>query len=355
MRPTTPVLIVEPSGDGHRLGYVALLLDELATRGSSATVLTSRAAVQSAEWAIHIAQLSHSFGVVLAEDFSLHGIATASDEIRASRVIVPDGDRLLPRLAVAGWRGSGTLVVLMMRPEPQPGRSAAGMFAVKYVKRALLRTANRRKQVAAFALTSPLSPASGVTWVADPVALETAPHLVEQFTAELASHSATYWVGVFGYVSTRKNLHLLADAITPLQGVGLVLAGTISEDAEELARPWLESLRANGRLALYPGPLASDVFDSLLSSVDCVVAAHSNDGPSGVVARAAVAGKVLVLAGAPTLSRDADALGAQAYWAELSALGLRNAIATVKCELRRFSPPAGGVEQFVNTLLGPSS
>ncbi|MBA8848152.1 glycosyltransferase involved in cell wall biosynthesis [Yonghaparkia alkaliphila] len=229
------------------------------------------------------------------------------------------------------------------------------MRVVHCVKRSLRRIAGRRNNVSILALTSPHSPVPdpGESWVRDPVALQAVPALVDRFVEELASHSVDYWVGVFGYVSPRKNLHLIAEAITPLPGVGLVLAGTVSDEAEKLARPWLETLMSEGRVYVHRGPLASDMFDSLLSSVDCVVAAHSNDGPSGVVARAAVAGKVVVLAGAPTLRREAIALGPQAFWAELTVCGLRMAVAEARDEPRPFTPPVGGVEHFVSRLLGP--
>jgi glycosyltransferase involved in cell wall biosynthesis len=132
-------------------------------------------------------------------------------------------------------------------------------------------------------------------------------------------------LGVFGAVTARKNIDMIIDAIENDPKFGLLIAGSIDEGAYTSLEK-LEILREKGRLVVFDGGLDEESLDSAIAAVDIVVAAHSNEGPSGIVAKGAFLGKPLVLGGAKSLKRDARQLGAQAVWTKLSAPAIHSAL-----------------------------
>ena len=69
--------------------------------------------------------------------------------------------------------------------------------------------------------------------------------------------------------------------------------------------------------------LLSDLeLDAAIRRVDCVVLAHSNEGPSGLFGKAAAAGTRIVAAGAASLRADAGAIPEVAAWSPLDVVGL---------------------------------
>lgn len=307
----------EPDPRGHRLYYTRILVSSLAATGARVEIVTSDAAVQTAEWDIHLGDLDGIPVRTLDPSSSLTALGIDSDLHSAHKTLIPDGDRFLIDAALGRWRANGTVSLLAMRPESQSGSGLRPMLW-GLAKKFLIFLADKRKNVRAAALKSPLVRRRfPIRWISDPVTLLCSEDDVRAARSDLESGGAHFWVGVFGAITPRKNLHLIADAILDVPGAALLIAGSLDDASRDLSSDALERLTGAGREVRFRTALKDVEFDALIASVDCVVAAHSNEGPSGVVGKAHAAGRPLVLAGARTLRDDAQAIGDWAAWSEL--------------------------------------
>lgn len=347
-------LIVEPYFTGHRLYYVALLLKELISRGEDVTLLTTSTAVGSAEWQVHLSAMTPTVIERPLEAFTLTDIAAVSESVGSNLTIIPNADAELLPVITQGWRGPGVLKLLVMRAQSaQPGPPFPKLRPLKtLVKRALIKFADLRSGVDVYALRNPLSPAGRVlNWVPDPIVLNCTPQQQKKLTEQLDAHGSRYWFGVFGAICQRKNLPLIAEAITNQQGCGLLIAGSVEDDVVQESAPFLEAFVANGGAVVQlPGPLTNDEFDSAIATVDCVVVAQSEEGSSSIVLRAAALGTRLIVAGAKSLKKDASYLPQHAEWCPLDVDAVRTAMGQA-----HFGPqPTCGVrlntDQFARSL-----
>lgn len=347
------VLIVEPNPDGHRLYYVSLLVHWCRAGGHDVSIVTTPRATTSPEWTIHLdGQLTPDAVVVRSEPWFTFENLAGHARSAAGLTVIPDGDRFLPSVALRGWPRGRRLSVLAMRPDAQPGRSRVVRLVRGAAKKGLIAAAGVRRGVRAFALRSPLSTRRPpLRWVADPVTLRSDDETVAGLRRRLEAAGADYWIGVFGAISARKHLHVIAEALAEVPGVGLLVAGEVDAEARELARPAFAKLDAAARphVELAP-PLDEATFDSAICAVDCVVVAHSNEGSSGVAAKAAVAGRRLVLAGARSLRRDAESLGDQAAWVPIGVESIASAVARAATTPQPRAAHGAGHEDFVRRL-----
>lgn len=353
----SPVLIVEPNSEGHRLYYVRLLIDECDTRGRKVTVLTTSEAVRSEQWQVHLGQRYDRLEVQVAESFGLVEISRTSAKIGASVTILPEGDLHLLPLLRHGWTGTGTLNVLVVRPEAGAKAGVTWTQPVRsFVKQVLIWAADRRPHMKVFALRSPLAKRRmQLRWVPDPVTLTCTQEDRKSMRATLGAEGNRYWFGIFGAISRRKNVPLVLQAITDQPNVGLLLAGSLDPQVAIEIEPLIERFVANGgKIFFLPGTVSEVEFDSAIAAVDCVIAAHSNEGPSGVLLKAASAGTQLLVAGAQSLRRDAESLGEQAIWAPLELSALTQAIGRLRSSKPIVRAPELGSSAFQRALTSGS-
>jgi len=321
------VLIVEPDPRGHHLYYVRVLVDAFRSQGRSIVVLTTSAAVNSAEWVTHLGSAAPEVALRPPPAFALPELEKAATAAAADLTVVPDGDRYLLPLLRYGWSGSGELSLLVLRADGQS--RTPGLRQVRgATKKMLAWTAGLRPRVRLSVLRSPLVDRRGpLRWAPDPVTLGCSADDVREIRESLDSYGDRYWIGVFGGITARKNLPLVVEAILEVPDIGILIAGSIDKEVAQVVGPLLARFtEAGGRVHYMPAPLTDAEFDAAISAVDCVVAAHSNEGPSGVVIKAAASGRRLVLAGAKSLKRDATNLGGSATWSKLEESALRQAI-----------------------------
>lgn len=347
------VLIVEPHSRGHRLHYVRFLIEECHSRFDRVVILTTNSAIESAEWRVHLEH--HAPSVILrpSHAFELPDIATVAAGLSADVTIVPDADGYVPHVLLRGWQGPGTLTMLVMRGEVQPGPPLAWLRPAKTLaKRALVWCADRRRSVQVYTLRSPLTPRRGpLRWLAEPVHLDCSPQQIEALNRQLDRDQGRYWIGVFGDITARKNLALIIEAILEIPNLGLLTAGPVDPEVSSAVSPLLERfLSSGGKVRQIGGPLSDAEFDSAISAVDCVVAAHTNEGPSSVVLKAVAAGRRLVLAGAESLRQDAAQLPDQAVWTPLDARTLRHAIEQAQRAPAPIASVKPGCDEFVRSL-----
>jgi len=344
-------LVVEPHSQGHRLYYSRLLIDKCQARGDHVAILTTQTAVESAEWRVHIGDRTPTIVLNQLNKFALSDIATVSDNLGASLTIVPDADGYLLSAFRGDWTGAGNLNMLVMRSDVQPGPPLSWSRPAKtLVKRSLILGSGMRSRIRVFVLRSPLvRRRRPLHWVPDPVTLECTSQEIVAMRKRLDSD--LYWFGVFGAITPRKHLPLVIEAMLDQPGTGLLIAGFVDPAVADAIAPLIAIFVSNGgQVIQLSGTITDAEFDSAIGAVDCVIAAHSNEGPSGVVAKAAASGRRLILAGAQSLRRDAAYLGEQATWSPLRIEDLRRAVQ----HARRLPAPAEPVElgagHFLETL-----
>ncbi|WP_153003304.1 glycosyltransferase [Microbacterium testaceum] len=228
-----------------------------------------------------------------------------------------------------------------MRPESQS--SGLLMRAAQNAAKRILRQAVRvLRGHEVFTLTGAMRSSLGRYEVPDPGTMSASPS--DGARARDAWNRAfpaapAFWIGVIGGIGPRKNLDVVAEAVSALTGnIGLVIAGQAEVD-ESIIERWLTPATEHGvpimRLA---GTLGEHDFDSIIQGLDCVVVAHSNEGPSGILAKAVMAHTAVVAAGAQSLKRDAEFSGGRVLWSELTPEGIASSLTSV---LHSAPPEAG--------------
>jgi glycosyltransferase involved in cell wall biosynthesis len=346
-------LIVEPDPRGHHLYYVKLLMDHCRSQDDAVVIMTTANAVESSEWLALIGECCPEVIVQPACGFSLEEIATVANQLGARMTILPEADHHLLPVLRRGWSGAGELTMLMVRVSVSSRASLSWTRPAKTLgKKVLIWLAGFRPRVRVFALRSPLVQEHGpLQWIPDPVALSDSDDEVVAIRDILDSGGRRFWLGVFGAITPRKNLPLIVEAIIDQPDIGLLLAGSVDSQVSAEVASLLDTFtKRGGRVVHLPGPLSEVQFDSAIRAVDCVVVAHSNEGPSGIVIKAAASGRRLVLAGAKSLRRDAVQLGEQAIWSPLKVENIRAAVLSAQRSSHSIEPVKLGASEFVHSL-----
>ena len=346
-------VVIEPNPTGHRLFYARLIAEAARQRGDHVTLVLGEHP-EAEEERVHLSGLQEGIAVRRGPASGLDDLVRASHVMHSDSVIVPDGDRTAISLALRRkWEGSGELSVLVMRETAQPASNAL----ITRMKTALRTMAFRRAaamgRVRLRVLKSPTWSGHSAFGVAvDPIRTLATPSTVEAFRSAHRITGDRYWFAVLGAISTRKNLELILDAIVGLDtNVGLLVAGKLDQDIPLEIRHRLATLEAEGRVVVVDRLLSDVELDSAVASVDCVVLAHSNEGPSGLLGKAAAIGTRIVAAGAKSLKNDLAAYPALGEWVALDTHTLAEALHRAASSPR---PPAvlkASSEAFTSALL----
>ncbi|RCL91892.1 MAG: glycosyltransferase family 1 protein [Microbacterium sp.] len=310
-------VIAVPGYKGHRLMYARLIAEAVLEAGRDARILVPRGALASAEFATHLAPNGHRLEV-LEIDFGVDAVFEHVDSASEHPTVFAEGDSWLLPLLRRKLRWPGGTALVIMRPFGN-GRTAASRIigtSAKAMLRAYARLFTAHRPMC---LVSAAHRGEGKWELRDPVEFVADPDARSRIRADWAASAPECgrWVGVLGTIGPRKNVRLIAGAIARLPAdVGLVVAGA-GEVQEAEINEWLAELAAQGRVVRTAGQLSDIELDSMMLELDCVVIAHSNEGPSGILARAVVAGTPLVLSGALSLRDDAKQLGRIAEWVPL--------------------------------------
>ena len=231
------VIIYEPSVRGHRLYYVALLADGAKSRGDAVILAVSAGSTYTAEWAAHMQQIS-SEEIVEVGHLDLKGLEKLSYSAFADKMIVPDGDWLVPQLLKGlGWGGRGNLSLVVMRIRAQRNGSIARRWLLSTVKWFMVLIVNCLPKVNANALRSPMWRGRSLLQnVRDPVTIKSTPAYRAQASNLMDNDRSRRWFAVLGAVTDRKNLPMVASALAELKSpnIGLIVAGKC--DASELTK-----------------------------------------------------------------------------------------------------------------------
>ena len=200
----------------------------------------------------------------------------------------------------------------IMRDPRMESPQAWGRRGKLRLKSVLLRRVARMRGVEVFFLRGAgrTSAADGaLNVVEDPVTMASTTTSVAAVRRAWQLGGDRFWFGVIGAISKRKNVDLICQALAATDGrIGLLLAGLIAPDAQ-VDSERLEQLAARGIEVRQVSQILSDIeIDSAVAAVDCVLLMHSNEGPSGILGKAAATGTRVVAGGAQSLRDDVTAL-----------------------------------------------
>jgi len=325
------VAIIVQDFNGHRLGYVRRIVDEALARGAKPIVVAVTGTKTSDEYGTHLAEVAGTVSVTEVEELTLTSVKHALPSIFDGPLIFPDGDRWLGLLARARAPWTGGSRVLVMRPT---GQSTSGLTRAlqTVMKKMLRRVVGCRPGIDVFTLASSATAHLGAREVRDPVTFAAAPERIADMRrawAEDAEPANIYWFGVIGALGARKNIDIIASAVASIDqpNIGLALLGRATPD-EEAMTAWTACLRkSGGRYFRDSRQLSDEDFDAAVAALDCVILAHSNEGPSGVFGKARAAGTRVIAAGAKSLKRDARLAPDLATWVPLEEATLTRALA----------------------------
>ncbi|WP_395728570.1 hypothetical protein [Nakamurella sp.] len=287
-------------------------------------------------------------------------IADLAIDIRADLVVVPHGDELAARLGGAVRSLPSRTVALIMR-DPRWERPAPLRRRTKnMVKLALLFAAGRRRNVDVVWLRHYGYSGPG-RYAIDPFILDGTLDDVEAAGLAVRDNllvgSNTFWFVVTGAITDRKNVRMIAGAISEVQRTsperqfGLALIGP-HRTTYPIDR---ESVRA---MSGFRCPVVSEdrllsnfEMNAVVASADAVVMAYDTHSPNSTMLKARALGTRLVVAGPPSIRSFALDMG----FTIVSCLTLENlaqAMRTVALSPAPASCPAvpDGVE-FARALL----
>lgn len=335
-------LIVVPSHQGHRLTYVRYLAESLEREGRQYLIAASAEAVDSEDWILHLNE-DRRKRVTHPVSFSPSDVLELARVSGADEVILPEGDSWLKWLALNSIPPEvETLRLLVMRPDGQHRCPliASVQTAVKASVRWLVR--RRHPRVRVLTLEDSHAQRRGRWGVPDPVVFTASGSALEWATAKIeTAPEVTGWAAIVGGINGRKNIDIVADALsrTP-DPIGLLIAGKSSVPAPVL-NAWIEPVVNAGRpVVVIQDLLRDEELDALILKASCVVLAYSNVGPSGIAGKAMSAGTPVVTAGSRSLRALSRAWPSHVLSTHLRAADLSIAIASaVKTGA---APPAAG-------------
>lgn len=356
------VLIVEGNVTGHRLSYVRILLDAAVGAGFEVTLALPPEADATPEFATHLSSSESQYSRCGMAEFDLASIADVARQLNATRTVVPDGDALAVALASARrWDAPGTLSVLVMREFAQHRRFVVATKLRSLGKRVVFRRVRRIDHVDAFVLRGAAAArTSGVDYVVDPVDVNVDPAAVDELRVRWKVEQDEFVFAVLGAIDERKNVDMVMRAVLAGVEAGaftkrpcVLVAGRFAAGMVERLKPLAAAL-ANHRVRVLciDAALPANEFDAAVSLADCLVLAYSNDGPSGLLGKAAALGTRVIAAGSPTLRRECAAIGPGAAWAPLSAVSLSRALAGAEAMPAPADRDYAAPTDFAHRLLG---
>jgi hypothetical protein len=329
--------IIETLGSGHRLWYVSLLLHEATNRGEEVTVFTRPDIPDTEAWKVHMGEDSRASIVRTARTST--GVLREAAMEKTSRVIIPDGDRWLTSLAIYSLRYGRSLRGALIIMRPRPDGTVRGYL--RHMGKALFRklVTLLHPDLRLLDLIPVTKGEPGPYEVLDPV-VHQRPSMDR--TTWLNSHGLDprhRWLVVLGDVSRRKCVIELAEAVFAIGSTSNWALATVGRTGLDIAGD-LQAIEddSEGRVVSLDGYVSDNGFDAWISHADAVAVVHRNEGSSGVLLKAWLAGSPVVVGGNDSLVRTARLLGVngvvindiqpQALKAALDALPTRNDVST---------------------------
>lgn len=349
-------VIAERNPSGHRLYYVRILAQAALLRGDEVVIVVGEDMQDDGESNLFLSDFQEGVTLVEWGDWSIRGLERLSRSVASVVLIIPDADRYIWQICKrAGWHGLGRLSLLVMRSSAQPHCLLGVQAAKTALKRLLIAVVSVFPRINLRVLRSAVWSGTSILRSAyDPVTLTSSEASSSELSRAWNLAGSIYWFAVIGAISDRKNLWLIADSLAKVgsRRVGLVVAGRCDPNSLDRAQASMERIKSNGGAVVVVDRLLEELeLDSLVRFVDCVVIAHSNEGPSGLFGKAAATGTRLLSSGAKSLRRDSRAIPSLASWSPLTATALTKSMQGAMKEPRPAPTIATGHERFSGALL----
>ncbi|MFE9956946.1 hypothetical protein [Micromonospora sp. NPDC005299] len=355
MRGTGKILVVEPNPSGHRLLYVRLIVERAVELEREFSVALRPGVEDTDEYKTHLSGVD--LGTILrTSSTTISGLLSLAHQSSAELIVVPDGDQLAIRLgAGARWASDARLSLLVMRATAQGHGRRLLDLARRIVRRALVAAASARPRVSVTILRSSwIAPSRLGRTVGDPISITVLPLDRPAIRSKRGLDPGRFWFAVLGAVTERKNADLVAQALLalPSREVGLVVAGKIQPSVLARLQDLIPQFSQMGVGLVIDNRLLTDSeLDEYVVASDCLVLAHSNEGPSGLFGKALVAGTRVLAAGARSLRTDARTMPSHARWVPLSVKSLAQGMAKVLSSERPKPADLPDPRQFAEALL----
>jgi glycosyltransferase involved in cell wall biosynthesis len=351
-RPRVRVAIVVPNHRGHRLNYVRILSDHANDLGTTPLVIGGHEAASSSEADLYLAGCTVRWETV--DRVTWASVLEVAQNNACGHVVLPDGDRFLLQILRRRTPPGISLTVLLLR-SPKVSLSGLRSMCTALAKRLAVAVVRRRSTTKVLSLRGATASTVKPSYeVRDPVTFSVDQSRIA-WLRDQGLDPATTWYAVVGSVTPRKNLDVVLEALSIVgrDGRGLIVAGKVDDLYMNEVGPALEAAERDGlRVLLIDRLLDEAELDAVISSVDCVVLAHSNEGPSGVFGKAAAAGTTVLAAGALSLKEDCKEAPASTMWTPLSAVRIAEGIQRLERRPPATSRPSvSGAAEFASTLL----
>lgn len=349
------------------MNYVRIVVEYCAGLGLEATVATSTQTLRSDEFQLRF----HAANTKTIDLGELHDIRQPGylswlvrvlESIRNgdphAQILVLEGDKLLPRLLFLRLARSRFTVLVMRVPRLiGNGLPSFGELFKRAFAQALRMTGVNVIGLAPAQGAKSTYRYNGLPAAPDPIEFAASNANVETYRSSVGMGSRYFWFGVFGNIDARKNVDLLAVALAACasgRDVGLLLAGSVAPAELSRIESSLEVLKASGASIVLDNRLLPDhELDAAVAAVDAVAVLHSTDGPSGILGKAAAAGKFLLAGGPRSLSDDIARLGAVGTFVTLDRDGVKAGVLAALQPVVSGSVGAvpAGAEEFARMLV----
>lgn len=360
-------VIVEPDPGGHRFQYVSHIATRAAQTGE-VVLLTSRGAADLAEFDTYLAdaplRVEERFDAIYPPTQVIaRTVAELCARLDVETVFVMDADQSLKRW----WRvAPPALRDLPRRPRVvflltrYPARLSildrlGWLHRISKATLALLAMARGSlSRVVTLAGRDDLNPGWLVKRLRDPAICSAHSRDRVAIRQRLGLSLDRRLVGIFGVVSDRKNVPMVAAAVLASgPDTDLLLAGTLEPDVAA----WLaeQPEPTQQRVIVREGFLSNAQLDQLVAAADVVTIAQNNNGPSGIMGKAVAAGVPVLSAGSKVRARESVALDAGVN-TELTVAGLAAGLREIRHGERRGSRAAAAelptAESFAAIMFG---
>lgn len=336
------LLVVAPQVSGHRSTYLRLIISNARKEGWRVVLATEREALRTYQLE-QPAPTSWPHEYVGVSSSRIDAIAELTRKVRPKITIVPDGDRTAAELGALGrWKGFGHLSLLVMRPDPGPRVLEIRPMVRRVIKPVLTKRATKVPNTTIKLLASALtSSGDSDRFVLDPIEYEPTGLPVAEVKRKLGIDGGRFWFAILGAISDRKCVPEVIEALEHCASIqaqkqesppALLIAGQLSASVKQYIENPANQVKI--QLKVVERRLSDQELDDAIRAVDCVVIAHRNEGPSGIMGKAAVSGSRVLASGAISLKRDCSVSTPGRKWAPLDTEELAEAAMRVQVEPR---------------------
>ncbi len=310
------VFIASPGHHGHRLVYVSLIANGLATAGEEVVVGLTDQGLASREAHLHLNALDASVQLttIPPHRLSWRAIRRIASDNGCDRVVLPDGDRWSMRLGVGRpWPCRPPTHVLVTQDPDWSTRRDVPSRIKMWIKKHLISYSSARTGLSIVQLVSQgmTSSRSRLT-VRDPVIASPSGIPVSELRRQFGLQLSRHWFVVAGYINHRKNAPRVLDSIIELDGKprGLFLVGEIAEpDLRAIEQLLPAAERRDVAVVIRNRVLSNEEINLAIEAADTVVIAYTSDSPNSMMTKGLRLGRTVVVSGSNSLQHWGTQVG----------------------------------------------